>query len=59
MVTPATIDSDVRNPAYAAHDERIAIRRGSSWAWTLQDQSGKVLRELTSLETSSPFAPQW
>ena len=55
MVTAATVDSDVRNFAYTADDERIAVRRGSSWTWTVRDQSGKVLRELTSLETSNPF----
>jgi hypothetical protein len=55
MVTGATVDSDVRNFAYTADDERIAVKRGSSWTWTLRDQGGKVLRELTSLETSNPF----
>ncbi len=55
MVTRATVDSDVRNFAYTADDERIAVRRGSFWTWTMRDQSGKVLREFISLETSNPF----
>jgi RHS repeat-associated core domain len=55
MVTGATVGSDVRDFAYTAGDERIAVRQGVSWTWTVRDQGGKVLRELTSTETSSPF----
>jgi RHS repeat-associated protein len=53
MVTGATVGSDQRDFAYTADDERIAVRQGLSWTWTVRDQGSKVLREFTSLETSS------
>ncbi len=52
MVRRATVGSDVRDFVYTADDERIAVRQGASWTWSVRDQSGKVLREFTSLETS-------
>jgi RHS repeat-associated protein len=57
MATRATVGSDDRIFVYTADDERIAVRNGVSWMWTVRDLNGKVLRELTSLETqSSPLA---
>src|SRR5258706_442028 len=57
MATRATVGSDDRMFVYTADDERIAVRNGVSWTWTVRDLSGKVLRELTSLETQpSPLA---
>ncbi len=53
MMTRATVGSDDRQFLYNADDERIAVRQGASWTWMLRDQSGKVLREFTSLETGS------
>lgn len=55
MVTRATVGSDDRIFLYTADDERIAVRQGASWTWTVRDQGNKVLREFTSLETS--FSP--
>jgi RHS repeat-associated protein len=52
MVTEATVGSDVRDFVYTADDERLAVRRGTSWTWTVRDQGNKVLREFTSQETS-------
>jgi RHS repeat-associated protein len=52
MVTSATVASDIRDFAYTAGGERIAVRQGLSWTWMVRDQSEKVLREFTSLETS-------
>jgi len=51
MMTQATVGSDDRQFVYTADDERIAVRRGASWTWTVRDQSEKVLREFTSVET--------
>jgi RHS repeat-associated protein len=56
MMTEATVGSDVRQFIYTADDERIAVRQGASWTWTVRDQSGKVLREFTSLESGPNFA---
>jgi RHS repeat-associated protein len=53
MVTEAAVGSDVRDFVYTADDERLAVRRGTSWTWTVRDQGNKVLREFTSLETSA------
>jgi len=53
MMTQATVGSDDRQFIYTADDERIAVRQGASWTWTIRDQSGKVLREFTSLESGS------
>jgi RHS repeat-associated protein len=52
MVTEATVGSDIRDFVYTADDERIAVRRGATWTWTVRDHGNKVLREFTSLETS-------
>jgi len=53
MVTRAIVGTDDRMFLYTADDERIGVRQGSSWTWSVRDQSGKVLREFSSLETSS------
>ena len=55
MVTQATVGTDVRDFVYTADDERIAVKRGASWTWSVRDQGGKVLREYTS-SGASPFA---
>jgi RHS repeat-associated protein len=56
MMTKATVGTDVRNFVYTADDERIAVKQGATWTWSVRDQSGKVLREFTSMETGNPFA---
>jgi RHS repeat-associated protein len=53
MVTRATVGSDDRIFVYTADDERLAVRNGVSWTWTVRGQGNKVLREFTSTETSS------
>ncbi len=53
MMTEATVGSDDRQFLYTADDERIAVRQGASWTWMIRDQSGKVLREATSLQSGS------
>ncbi len=53
MMTRATVGSDDRQFLYNADNERIAVRQGVSWTWLIRDQSGKVLREFTSLESGS------
>jgi RHS repeat-associated protein len=53
MMTRATVGSDDRQFLYTADNERIAVRQGVSWTWMIRDQSGKVLREFTSLESGS------
>jgi RHS repeat-associated protein len=49
-LTRATAGSDDRQFIYTADDERIAVKNGQSWTWTVRDLDGKVLREFTSLE---------
>jgi RHS repeat-associated protein len=56
MMTEATVGSDVRQFLYTADDERIAVKQGASWTWTVRDLSGKVLREFTSLESGPNLA---
>jgi len=56
MMTEATVSSDDRQFLYTADDERIAVKQGASWTWTLRDLGGKVLREFTSLETGPNLA---
>ena len=56
MMTQATVGSDDRQFLYTADDERIAVKQGASWTWTVRDLSGKVLREFTSLETGPNLA---
>jgi RHS repeat-associated protein len=56
MMTEATVGSDDRQLLYTADDERIAVKHGASWIWTVRDPSGKVLREFTSLETGPNLA---
>ncbi len=51
MMTRATVGSDDRQFIYTAADERIAVKQGASWTWTVRDLSQKVLREFTSAET--------
>jgi hypothetical protein len=48
----ATVGSDDRQFVYTADDERIAIRQGVSWTWTVRGLDQKVLREFTSLEVN-------
>jgi RHS repeat-associated protein len=52
MMIQATVGSDDRQFVYTADDERIAIRQGVSWTWTVRDPGAKVLREFTSLENT-------
>jgi len=56
MMTQATVGSDDRQFLYTADDERIAVKQGASWTWTVRDLSGKVVREFTSLETGPNLA---
>jgi len=56
MMIEATVGSDDRQFIYTADDERIAVKQGVSWTWTVRDLSGKVLREFTSLENGPNFA---
>jgi RHS repeat-associated protein len=55
MMTESTVASDDRQYVYTANDERIAVKRGASWTWTVRDLSNKVLREFTSVETTPAF----
>jgi RHS repeat-associated protein len=50
MMTEATVGSDDRQFVYTADDERIAVRQGASWTWTVRGLDNKVLREFTSVE---------
>jgi hypothetical protein len=64
MMTQATVGSDDRQFVYTADDERIAVRRGQSWTWTVRGLDNKVLREFMSSEpNNSPGVPtaggQW
>ena len=51
MMTESTVGSDDRLYVYTADDERIAVKQGASWTWTVRDLNQKVLREFTSAET--------
>jgi RHS repeat-associated protein len=53
MMTRSIAGSDDRQYVYTADDERIAVRQGFSWTWSVRDFGGKVLREYTSAEGSS------
>jgi RHS repeat-associated protein len=53
MMTEATVGSDDRQFVYTAGDERIAVRQGQSWTWTVRGPDNKVLREFTSTEPNS------
>jgi RHS repeat-associated protein len=58
MMTEATVGSDDRQFVYTADDERIAVRQGQSWTWTVRGLDNKVLREFTSTEpNASPGFP--
>jgi RHS repeat-associated protein len=58
MMTRAKVDADDRQFIYTADDERIAVRQGQSWTWTVRGLDNKVLREFTSLEPNgSPGQP--
>jgi RHS repeat-associated protein len=64
MMTRATVGTDDRQFVYTADDERIAVRQGQSWTWTVRGLDNKVLREFTSVEpNNSPGLPtpggQW
>jgi RHS repeat-associated protein len=52
MMIQATVGSDDRQFVYTADDERIAVRQGVSWTWTVRDPGAKVLREFTSMENT-------
>jgi len=41
---------DDRQFIYTADGERIAVKNGQSWTWTIRGLDGKVLREFTSSE---------
>ncbi|MEA2239406.1 MAG: hypothetical protein QOC81_4130 [Thermoanaerobaculia bacterium] len=56
MMTEATVGSDDRQFVYTADDERIAVRQGVSWTWTVRGMDNKVLREFTSTEPNSNSA---
>ena len=53
MMTEATVGSDDRQFVYTADDERIAVRQGQSWTWTVRGLDNKVLREFTSTEPNN------
>ncbi|HXH93130.1 MAG TPA: RHS repeat-associated core domain-containing protein [Thermoanaerobaculia bacterium] len=53
MMTEATVGSDDRQFVYTADDERIAVRQGQSWMWTVRGLDNKVLREFTSTEPNN------
>jgi RHS repeat-associated protein len=55
MMNESTVGSDDRQYVYTADDERIAVKRGVSWTWSVRDPNKKVLREFTSVETGSNF----
>jgi RHS repeat-associated protein len=44
---------------YDASDERLGALRGGKWTWTLRDESGKVLREYQSSDTTPSAAALW
>jgi RHS repeat-associated protein len=61
MMVQTTAGSDDRQYVYTADDERIGIRQGASWTWTVRDPGGKVLREFAATE-STPLtltSTQW
>ena len=53
MMTRSITGTDDRQYVYTADDERIAVRQGVSWTWSVRDLGGKVLREFTSTEGAS------
>lgn len=53
MMTRSIAGSDDRQYVYTADDERIAVRQGVSWNWSVRDLGGEVLREFTSVEGAS------
>jgi RHS repeat-associated protein len=56
MMTEASVGSDDRQFVYTADDERIAVRQGASWTWTVRGLDNKVLREFTSVEPNGNSA---
>ena len=44
---------------YTASDERIAVKSGERWVWSLRDESGKVLRQYDSLAAQPTVAWRW
>jgi RHS repeat-associated protein len=56
MMTGSTVGTDIRQYVYTADDERIAVKRGSSWTWSVRDLNKKVPREFTSVENGANFA---
>jgi YD repeat-containing protein len=53
MMIQATVGSDDRQFIYTADDERIAVRQGQSWTWTVRGPDNKVLREFISAEPNN------
>jgi uncharacterized protein RhaS with RHS repeats len=56
MMNESTVGTDIRDYIYTADDERIAVKRGSSWTWSVRDLNKKVLREFASVENGANFA---
>jgi RHS repeat-associated protein len=61
MMVQTTAGSDDRQYVYTADDERIGIRQGASWTWTVRDPGGKVLREFAATESTplTLISTQW
>ena len=56
MMTSLQTLGGPRQYIYTADDERIATYGGGTWSWTIRDNGGAVLRELTSFDSSSSIA---
>lgn len=44
---------------YTAGDERIGVREGERWVWSLRDESGQILRQYDSLVHEPRTAWRW
>lgn len=51
-MTHAVANNDDRQFVYTADDERVAVRQGPSWTWTIRGLDNHVLREFSSVESS-------
>jgi len=59
-MTHATASSgDDRQFIYTADGERIAVKNGQSWTWTVRSLDGKVVREFTSAEQNGLPTANW
>jgi len=59
-MTHATASSgDDRQFIYTADGERIAVKNGQSWTWTVRSLDGKVVREFTSTEQNGLPTANW